>query len=215
MGTIKKGILGGFSGKVGTVVGASWKGIAYMRSLPQKVRNPRTVGQRSQRSKFSLALALLQPMTAFLRVGWKLYTHRQSAINAAMSYTLANAITGTYPNYEIDASKVLVSRGALTPAEVTAEHEQAGTNSYINFKWTDNSGTGSAKATDLALIAAIARGSSEMVITEIAQTPRTVEEHTISIPEQWQGNEYDVFFGWVSEDGKEVSNSAYLGLITA
>jgi hypothetical protein len=25
MGTIKKGILGGFSGKVGTVVGGSWK----------------------------------------------------------------------------------------------------------------------------------------------------------------------------------------------
>jgi hypothetical protein len=43
MGTIKQGILGGFSGKVGTVVGASWKGIAYMRSLPQKVKNPRTL----------------------------------------------------------------------------------------------------------------------------------------------------------------------------
>ena len=216
MGKIRKGILGGFSGKVGTVVGASWKGIAYMRSLPQKVRNPRTVGQRSQRSKFSLALALLQPMTAFLRVGWKLYTHRQSAINAAMSYTLANAITGTYPNYEIDASKVLVSRGALTPAEVTAEHESGGTNeSFITFKWADNSGTGSAKATDKALIAAVARGASEMVITEIAQTPRTIEECSISIPEQWQGNEYDVYFGWISEDGKEVSNSVYLGLITA
>ena len=31
MGTIKQGILGGFSGKVGTVVGSSWKGISYMR----------------------------------------------------------------------------------------------------------------------------------------------------------------------------------------
>lgn len=40
MGTIKKGILGGFSGKVGTVVGGSWKGISYMRSLPQKVKKP-------------------------------------------------------------------------------------------------------------------------------------------------------------------------------
>ena len=33
MGTIKQGILGGFSGKVGTVVGSSWKGISYMRGL--------------------------------------------------------------------------------------------------------------------------------------------------------------------------------------
>jgi hypothetical protein len=30
MGTIKQGILGGFSGKVGTVVGGTWKGIHYM-----------------------------------------------------------------------------------------------------------------------------------------------------------------------------------------
>jgi hypothetical protein len=120
MGTIKKGILGGFSGKVGTVVGASWKGIAYMRSLPLKVRNPRTEPQRMQRSKFSLSLSLLQPMTAFLRTGWKLYAHKQSPFNAAMSYTIANAVTGIYPDYDIDPSKVLVSRGALAPAAGTA-----------------------------------------------------------------------------------------------
>jgi hypothetical protein len=41
MGTIKKGILGGFSGRVGTIAGASWKGIAYMCSLPQKTCNLR------------------------------------------------------------------------------------------------------------------------------------------------------------------------------
>ena len=37
MGTIKKGILGGFSGKVGTVIGAAWKGIDYMRSVSTSV----------------------------------------------------------------------------------------------------------------------------------------------------------------------------------
>jgi hypothetical protein len=116
MGTIKKGILGGFSGKVGTVVGASWKGISYMRSLPQHVKTPRTEGQISQRSKFALTLNFLKPITGFLRTGWKLYAHRQSPFNAAMSYALANAINRTYPNYAIDPSKVLVSRGSLAPA---------------------------------------------------------------------------------------------------
>jgi hypothetical protein len=37
MGIVKKGILGGFSGKVGAVVDGSWKGISYMRSLPQNI----------------------------------------------------------------------------------------------------------------------------------------------------------------------------------
>ncbi|MDD2265168.1 MAG: DUF6266 family protein, partial [Bacteroidales bacterium] len=47
MGTIKQGILGGFSGKVGNIVGASWRGIDYIRSMPASVRNPRTVAQVS------------------------------------------------------------------------------------------------------------------------------------------------------------------------
>ena len=33
MGIIKKGILGGFSGIVGNVGGASWKGIDYIGSI--------------------------------------------------------------------------------------------------------------------------------------------------------------------------------------
>jgi hypothetical protein len=45
MGKIKQGILGGFKGKVGTVIGSSWNGIAYMRGLAQSVKNPKTAGQ--------------------------------------------------------------------------------------------------------------------------------------------------------------------------
>jgi hypothetical protein len=36
MATFEKGILGGFSGKVGTVIGGNWKGIDFMRSRANK-----------------------------------------------------------------------------------------------------------------------------------------------------------------------------------
>ena len=52
MGKIKQGILGGFKGKVGTVIGASWNGISYMRGLAQSVKNPKTAGQLTQRGFF-------------------------------------------------------------------------------------------------------------------------------------------------------------------
>ena len=52
MGKIKQGILGGFRGKVGTVIGASWNGIAYMRGLAQSVKNPKTAAQMQQRAFF-------------------------------------------------------------------------------------------------------------------------------------------------------------------
>ena len=49
MGKIRQGILGGFNGTVGTVVGGSWKGMAYMRGKAQSVKNPRTEKQMAQR----------------------------------------------------------------------------------------------------------------------------------------------------------------------
>ena len=53
MGKIKQGILGGFRGKVGTVIGASWNGIAYMRGLAQSHKNPKTAAQLQQRAFFT------------------------------------------------------------------------------------------------------------------------------------------------------------------
>src|SRR5690606_15981400 len=55
MGKIKRGILGGFQGKVANVVGSSWKGIAVMKSLPLSVANPNTAKQQTARGKFSYA----------------------------------------------------------------------------------------------------------------------------------------------------------------
>ena len=52
MGKIKQGILGGFRGKVGTVIGASWNGISYMRGLAQSHKNPKTAAQMQQRAFF-------------------------------------------------------------------------------------------------------------------------------------------------------------------
>jgi len=211
MGTIKKGILGGFSGKVGTVVGASWKGIAYMRSPPQKVRNPRTEPQMMQRTKFAVTLNFLKPLNGLLRTGWKLYVHRQSPINAAMSFTIANAITGAYPNYAIDPSKVYISRGGLTPALNASATPSAG--SSIIFDWEDNSGTSIAKQTDKALLAVVNPDKSEAVYDTTGAT-RVETTLSVNLPADWVGADVETYIGFISEDGREVANSVYLGTIT-
>ena len=58
MGVLKQGILGGVKGKVGSVVGSSWKGIATLRALPLSVANPRTAAQVGNRERFSSIVAL-------------------------------------------------------------------------------------------------------------------------------------------------------------
>ena len=63
MGKIKQGILGGFRGTVGTVVGSSWNGVAYMKGKPQSVRNPRSDAQVQQREFFKEVQALVAQLT--------------------------------------------------------------------------------------------------------------------------------------------------------
>ena len=102
MGIIKQGITGGFSGMAGNVIGGSWKGVAYMRIRPVSVVNPKTDPQLDQRSRFVVTVRFLEPLTRFLKTGFKNYAIKMSPFNGAMSYNILNAILGTYPNYTID-----------------------------------------------------------------------------------------------------------------
>lgn len=64
MGKIKQGILGGFKGKVGTVIGSSWNGIAYMKGLPQSVKKSKTAAQIVQREFFKEVQQIASQLTA-------------------------------------------------------------------------------------------------------------------------------------------------------
>lgn len=79
MGTIKKGILGGFSGKEGTVIGANWCEIDVMRSLPKKSKNLPTASQLEQRLRFGLAMSFLSPIKAIKAIIDKAYGTHQGA----------------------------------------------------------------------------------------------------------------------------------------
>ena len=207
MGTIKKGVLGGFSGKVGTVVGASWKGIDYIRSLPASVRNPRTEGQVTQRSRFLVTLEFLKAINSFIRVGYKTYAIKQSAYNAAMSYIVNNAVMGAYPDFEIDFPNVLVSRGSLKQAEGATATAGAGS---MSFAWTDNSGVSNALATDKAMLLVFNSVKGEAVFNTAA-ADRSAETADLPFPAGWSADTVEVYLGFISNDGLLVANSVYLG----
>ena len=207
MGTIKQGILGGFSGKVGTVIGSSWKGISYMRGRAQSVKNPRTEGQVEQRSKFALTLDFLKPITAYVRTGYKTYANKQTAFNAAMSYIVKNAVSGVFPNYALDFSRVLVSRGNLTQPSTPNISMSAG---RATITWNDNSGQGDAQPTDVAMPLAFNPDKSEAVFNTSAAT-RADHSAELNFPADWNGDTVDLYIGFATADGINVANSIYLG----
>ena len=114
MGKINQGILGGFSGKVGTVVGSTWKSINYMRALAVSVHNPNTVKQQCQRGKFRTAAHFCKAAKPFIQNGFREYASKQTPVNAAMSYLLRYAVEDCAEEASLDFDKVRVSQGSLT-----------------------------------------------------------------------------------------------------
>jgi hypothetical protein len=211
MGTIKQGILGGFSGKVGNVVGASWKGIDYMRIMPSSVANPQTDAQLAQRQKFSVTMGFLKPLSEFLKTGFKSYAVKMTGINAAMSYNIKNALTGTYPNIAIDYPNALVSRGNLAGVlNQVASSTVAGT---VKFDWEDNSGEIGASALDKTLLVVYNPTQNQAVtVSELAE--RADGTQTITVPDSFSGDLVQCYIAFISIDGKVVSNSAFAGAVT-
>lgn len=70
MGTIRKGANGGFSGKAGSVIGASWKSIDYIRGLSKKSNKPATEEQLIQQARFYTIAKFIMPIAPFVQVGY-------------------------------------------------------------------------------------------------------------------------------------------------
>ena len=149
MGIINQGILGGFSGKVGPIVGFRWKSNYYIRARAAKVSNPRTPKQQEQRGKFATAFSFLKTIKPFIRIGYKEFAQDKSAFNSAMSYTLKRAVTGSGKEIKIDFDRALVSIGTLIPVFEGAATQDG---NKMHFNWQDNSGMGNAEDTDIAML---------------------------------------------------------------
>ena len=207
MGKIKKGILGGFSGKVGTVIGSTWKGIAYMRSIPQSVKNPKTQPQREQRGKFALTMGLLKPLNPLLQIGWRQQANRQSPINAAMSYHIANAISGDYPDFEIDYQKIVVSRGNLPGVKDLQISTISATEIGLEWTYFDESTT----SPDDELSLCVLNHTKNDIQINIRDVVRSDGSITFGLPSHWEaGDSVSIYIFFTSADNKNVSTSQSL-----
>jgi len=188
--------------------GSSWKGIAVMRGIAPSIAQPNTAAQLAQRAKFSVMGKFLHPLIPFLRIGFKSQAVKMSGFNAAMKYNLGNAISGTYPAYEIDYTKVLVSEGTLPGAlnpEVTST-----TAGEIEYTWADNSDDTNASETDKALLVVYNPVRNKAVIIVDGNT-RIGGSQSITLPSKFSGDEVQCFIPFGNETKSVLSKSEFVG----
>ena len=208
MATLLRGISGGISGKVGNVIGSKWRGIDYIRSIAPSISNPQTIGQLDHRMRFSLMGKFLGPLCKFLRIGFRSKAVKMSGFNAAMSYNLANAITGIYPAYEVDFAKVLVSKGPL-PGALNPEFISSPAGK-ISFTWEDNSTDTGASANDLVLLV-VYNPVKQKAVTIIGGNTRVSGNQTVTVPSNFTGDEVQCYISFGTAKLTVISNSKFVG----
>ena len=208
MATINNGILGGFSGTVGTVVGGNWKGIDYMRSKGKKAKDANSPAQQEQRSKFYLVRRFLQSMSDLISIGFKTKAVGMSAANSALAYIISDAVSGAYPDFSINYPEVMVTKGSLANAHAPKAASVAA--GVIAFDWllTSDSIITSAKANDRAILVVYCEELNQTAYR--ADILREAESGTLNVA-GFSGKRVHTWISFTSNNGKAVATSVYTG----
>lgn len=214
MGTYNKGILGPFSGKIGTVVGSSWRGKDYMRSLPKKGNRTPTQQQSRQRLRFATVQQFLVPLQPVLRKCYGLYAGEFTRTNRAMSYHMTEAVVFNDPGYDILYPKVQISKGDLQglTGETFAPTPVGDPLQGVALSWSDNSGEGEALATD-QLVVALYEPTTKTTRYQLNAAQRNAVSAVIALPANLSGLTVHAWAAFAAADGSRQSASTYLGSV--
>lgn len=211
MATINQGIMGGFSGPVGTVVGGKWNGIDYMRAKRSDLKDAKSAAQTGQRARLVTVMQFLKPFRAFLPVGFKNRKAGMSAFNAAVSCNMQNALTGVSPDFSIDYSKLKVSMGALPGAlNPLVVNGPAG---ELLFSWEDNCEKMGAMANDKVCLL-VYHPQKKNAVSLLLGNSRMTGSQAFELPEGFGGENMHCYIAFRNLSQTQISDSQYVGSIS-
>lgn len=211
MGIQHWGAFGGFVKKTGALVGHYLNGQNVITAVPHPSLEPATPKQLAQRNKFGLVTGFLADLGELVKVGFKnSHKRKETAMNAAVSYNLKNAVTGIAPDFEMDYAKVVYSKGKVDkPATFTVV---AAANSRLTLSWTESVLSPFGKLTDLATFV-VYNPVTEMFMIAPGAAARSLLTYNMALPHSFSGIEVHVFMTFASADGENVSDNVYMGTV--
>ncbi len=194
MGKYNQGILGPFTGKVGSIVGSSWKGVNYIKSLPGP-NSSNTEAQQKQRSRFKSVVSLASSlMSSLIRPVWNLVSGKMTGYNLFVKTNMpAFDESGTLVNY----SDFHASVGVLPLPENLNIQDDADVVSGIEVSWKDESATGIGNADDKLHLLVM---TSEKVHIVNSAVVRSDESGEITLPVSVGEIHVYAFFGTAAGD---------------
>jgi len=203
-----KGIHGSYSGKVGNIVGSSWRGIDYVRSLPKKSSKASSEAQLAQRMKFGMTTSFLKSIKDILMLGFSDSKQKdKTGYNVAFQQLINNAFQGTYPNFTIDFAAVKIASGSLAALVGLVVAEIAP--KVLNLSWDPIVNRFNAFDDDQVLV--ILYDEADNLFFAYEGATRVDAAIDIILPDSYTGKK---IVGWsfnIHRDGLITSTSQYLG----
>lgn len=207
MGKMKHGLTGGFSGKVGTLVGSNLRGQNIIRNAPKKSSKKPTAGQLKHRQKFKLVSNFLRPLNGLLKRHFGTVQELKSNVNLALAYHLKEAVNQIEGEFSINLSKVVISKGILQTIFVDTVTI---VNKELTITWSANLAFGSVNRTDVLTVVIYQKTTQSMFILEqVAE--RGVGEFKVQLPASFEDTGYGIWAFLTDVGQVECSTSVFLG----
>ncbi|TDQ10036.1 DUF6266 family protein [Pedobacter metabolipauper] len=210
MGIIRGGILGGFRNKTGSVIGSSWRTLDVIKGLPKLSGKAPTQSQLEQQAKFGLVTGFLSWISNLVAVGYRSLSGVETEMNVAVAYHLKNAVTGVYPNYELNYGKLMYSRGKLDwPLEYSVA---TAPNASLAFTWKhEGEDYEFMSATDLVTVL-VYNPEKDRFVRLVNAATRSEQELNLQLPVAFAGDTVHCYLSFKSTVRKDlVSSTIYMG----
>ena len=214
MGKVQQGILDGFVGKVGTVVGSFWKGKAVMRGYKRIVRNPNTSDQRIIRIRFACAGRLAGAFLTAIREGFaNIARSRQMTEGDIFVRENFSHIHGDISgSATVDYEDLTIARGSLP--EIQYGNATFNNPLQVDVPINDDASVIGSDVHDQAFIFVYSPEAGAGILNSSKKRSDTTA--AISVPAYWNGHRVHVYGFAKGATGNTqfagvTSNSRYLG----
>ncbi|MCX2452563.1 DUF6266 family protein [Pedobacter sp. PLR] len=210
MGTFQNGLFGGFKGRIGNLVGYELNGKNVIRTIGHS-NKPLSPARKINCDRMTIVNHFLRPIKTFIKSGFRLKVvgTDRNFYNEAVSYNKKHAVSGEFPNAQLDYPKVMLSMGTLLKAE-KPQIQLIGTE--IEFSWEVPADLPWRNRTDRAMVLLYWPDQHQHTHC-LSGSHRMDGKHRIQIAPDLANQRVEAYISFISDDATEISDSVYAGSI--
>ncbi|HMI03129.1 MAG TPA: DUF6266 family protein [Pedobacter sp.] len=216
MAILKNGLFGAVSGRLGNTVIYQKDNKMFVRMIGKR-KAPLSENELANRFAFGVVMGFLKVMRLLINVGFAVAAKSDGMypMNKAVSVNRKWALTGSYPDVEIDYARALLSFGSLyglAGPSVVLE------GNALNFSWEVDVSMGWPYAIDQVMVLAyfpdlvLEEGSGlQKAYFSLNAALRKSGHASLDLPDELVNERMEVYVTVVSNDKLSASMSQYLG----